>query len=301
MAEVEHEDITAANIHSIGYVQSGDPGAIGAGKVWIDTTGGTGAWLFKVRNATDTGWESVGGGGGATPDFSFWNPYAPPASPSSYDDEFDGEEGAGAPTGWTEYDVSSCLTVSEEEHGLQILKTSTTQEIGGVYKTIPSGWDWTIYTKVDISQYQSGDTQAGIFFSEDIAGNPTTCKHEFFGIYIGSAGFGMRKAYFTDYNSGSTEDSQIHSPPIATSAFLRVRLVDFVSQYYYFGYSVDGRTWIDVYNNIRNFTPTTVGLFIRSNQGATDTRLSFPFFRIDETYYNNLSILPADRVNGFSS
>ena len=153
--------------------------------------------------------------------------------------------------------------------------------------------------KIDISQYQSGDTQAGIFFSEDISSNPTTCDHEFFGIYIGSAGYGVRKAYFTDYNSSSTEDSQIHAPPIATSAFLRVRLVASIENEYNFGYSTDGKTWIDVYNNVRNFIPTTFGLFIRSNKGATDIRLSFPFFRVDTTYSSPLSILPADRINGY--
>jgi len=60
-----HADIPAADVHVIGYRQNGDPGAIGAGKVWIDTNGGAGNWLFKVRDAANTGWETVGGGGGA--------------------------------------------------------------------------------------------------------------------------------------------------------------------------------------------------------------------------------------------
>ena len=58
---IEHEDAVAANIHVVGYVQDADPGAIGAGKVWIDTTLGTGLWVTKVRNAADTGWEAVSG------------------------------------------------------------------------------------------------------------------------------------------------------------------------------------------------------------------------------------------------
>jgi hypothetical protein len=299
------EDSAAANAKKrvqVGNLPAGSATFLGLTDVDPSTYSGQ-AGKSAVVNTGEDGMEFVlvsgSGGSGGTPDFSWWNPYAPPSSASSYNDEFDGEEGAGAPTGWTEYDTSSCLTVSEEEHGLQILKTSATQEIGGVYQSVPSGWDWTVYTKVDISQYQSGDTQAGIFFSEDIASNPTTCKHEFFGIYIGSAGYGIRKAYFTDYNSSSTEDSQIHSPPIGTSTFLRVRLVDFIVQDYQFGYSLDGRTWTDIYTNTRNFTPTTFGLFIRSNQGATDVRLSFPFFRVDEDNYTSLSILPANRTNGF--
>lgn len=58
-----HREQTGINLHKPGYIQSSDPGAIGAGKVWIDTTGGTGAWLYKVRNAADTGWETLGSSG----------------------------------------------------------------------------------------------------------------------------------------------------------------------------------------------------------------------------------------------
>ncbi len=39
-----------------------DPGAIGAGKLWIDTSAGTGKWVIYVRNAANVGWELAGGG-----------------------------------------------------------------------------------------------------------------------------------------------------------------------------------------------------------------------------------------------
>jgi len=57
MADVEHNTITDANLHVVGYIQSLDPGAVGTGKVWIDIGGGNGAWEIKYRNAADTGWE----------------------------------------------------------------------------------------------------------------------------------------------------------------------------------------------------------------------------------------------------
>jgi hypothetical protein len=51
------------------YVQASDPGAVGAGVWWIDTSGGTGAWKIKVRDIANAAWEESGhtsGGGGAT-------------------------------------------------------------------------------------------------------------------------------------------------------------------------------------------------------------------------------------------
>lgn len=62
---VEHRNLTDAEIHAIGFVQAGDPGAIGAGKVWVDTSGGTGLWVVKVRNAADSGWETMSTGAGS--------------------------------------------------------------------------------------------------------------------------------------------------------------------------------------------------------------------------------------------
>lgn len=59
MADIEHNTLTDAQLHVVGYVQSGDPGAVGVGKVWVDTTGGVGAWVIKIRNAADNGWEEA--------------------------------------------------------------------------------------------------------------------------------------------------------------------------------------------------------------------------------------------------
>lgn len=65
-----HKQLTAPEVHVPGWVQSGDPGEVGAGMYWVDTSGGIGAWVLKVRNSSDSGWESVSGtGGGATGNF----------------------------------------------------------------------------------------------------------------------------------------------------------------------------------------------------------------------------------------
>lgn len=59
MADVEHSNLTGATaIHPAAYIQSSDPGAVGANKLWIDTT--TTASVWKRRNSINTAWTVVG-------------------------------------------------------------------------------------------------------------------------------------------------------------------------------------------------------------------------------------------------
>jgi hypothetical protein len=55
-----HKDLVGDEaVHPAAFKDSADPGAVGAGKFWIDTTVGP-PYTLKVRDATDTGWEVVG-------------------------------------------------------------------------------------------------------------------------------------------------------------------------------------------------------------------------------------------------
>ena len=55
-----HKNLTGETAtHPFAYKQSADPGAVGAGKGWIDTTSGP-PYQLKVRNSGDTAWETVG-------------------------------------------------------------------------------------------------------------------------------------------------------------------------------------------------------------------------------------------------
>jgi len=60
-----HSNFTGANLHVPGYAQDTDPGAVGTGKYWIDTSGGSGNWVLKVRNVTNDGWEIIASSGGS--------------------------------------------------------------------------------------------------------------------------------------------------------------------------------------------------------------------------------------------
>ena len=76
--------VGAESAHPPGYVQATDPGAVGAYKVWIDTSGGAGTWVYKVRNAANDDWETIsgGGGGGGGSAFSMWDVNAPMTDPA---------------------------------------------------------------------------------------------------------------------------------------------------------------------------------------------------------------------------
>jgi hypothetical protein len=54
-----HCNLFGVDLHVPGYNQSTDPGAVGAGMLWIDTSGGPGNWALKIRNDSDDGWELV--------------------------------------------------------------------------------------------------------------------------------------------------------------------------------------------------------------------------------------------------
>lgn len=51
-----HKDLAGDHLHQpFPYAQAGDPGAVGAGKWWFDTSTN----ILKLRNSTNTGWDSV--------------------------------------------------------------------------------------------------------------------------------------------------------------------------------------------------------------------------------------------------
>jgi hypothetical protein len=70
MADVQHNALDTTDLHKFAYVASSDPGAVGAGIGWVDTSAGTGAFVLKVRNAADTAWEDLGSSGGGVSDLA---------------------------------------------------------------------------------------------------------------------------------------------------------------------------------------------------------------------------------------
>lgn len=54
-----HKDLTGSDLHTAAIISATDPGAVGAGKEWWDTSADANnpaLWVRKIRNGTDTAW-----------------------------------------------------------------------------------------------------------------------------------------------------------------------------------------------------------------------------------------------------
>jgi hypothetical protein len=60
MTTIQHADVTSVHLGAL--ITDTDPGAVGAGKLWIDITGSP-PYPLKVRNALNVGWDNVGQAG----------------------------------------------------------------------------------------------------------------------------------------------------------------------------------------------------------------------------------------------
>ena len=109
MGTPQHKDLTGDDAIHEGaiYVQSADPGAVGAKKMWLDTSAGVGNYVWKARNAGNVAWDLVSDFGAAITalddlsdvdltgaiagdllafDGADWIPVTPPTIPADLDD-----------------------------------------------------------------------------------------------------------------------------------------------------------------------------------------------------------------------
>ena len=294
---VKHDTLDEGDAHEIGYRQSGDPGAVGAGIAWIDTTAGTGLWVLKVRNAANTGWETMSGGS-ATADGSKWDPDAAPASPSAYDDEFDDESfDSGL---WTDFDIPASLVYSEDEAGLIFTAHSTSNYVQGIYQDVPAYEDWSIMCKVSINYKQHDDNKCGLLLIEDVA-SLSTSDLCFLAFSSGGGGTGLAAEKFNAYNSYLGGIGNMSSDKWVTTMYLRIRAN---SDNWYFDWSNDGIGWYekdDWYptgsGQGKLWEPEGFGLFIRGNN--TNARFCVHWFRYSTNY--GYDIVEGDRVDYFAS
>lgn len=150
----EHSTLTALQLHeAFHYVQTSDPGAVGAGKYWLDTTASP--YVLSRRNAGNSAWVTVGASGGGSPIASY-NPDIPPTSPSAQDDEFN----AGSIDGkWTGYGSPDINNVTDYEGWWHVAKTGSGVDAGMYQAFVPGAAAFTVAFKVSGNVLEAGSNQ----------------------------------------------------------------------------------------------------------------------------------------------
>lgn len=258
-----------------------------------------GVFSFFRYLASDVGIVGVVGGNRITSPAAttMWAPDAAPASPNSEDDEFDGAQGAGAPTGWTEIDHGSHTTVSEEEYGLRLSQaTHAGNSLAGVYKAIPAG-DFTMWTKVHLSGLSEQNTiAAGMGLLQDATSS--TGDMVTFSLHQNGTQTSVTVETRADY---ATFTATVQNIAVTVDAginmvYLRVRRSGTT---YAFDFSTDGLLWQRIHSGTISFTPAHIGLLMNNENTGADAAAAFRFFRYTASDVGITGVLGGDRIRVF--
>ncbi len=198
--------------------------------------------------------------------FSYWEPDAPPASPTEYDDEFDD---ASFDTGlWTELDPNNILTISEGPHGLVLTEaTRAGDNVTGVFQPCPAG-DFAIICKPSLSAKQADYAQAGLLLGTDLVLNPSSSGLISLHLTVNGGGNILELLRWNNCTSYNGSLSRLGSG-LETAKYLRLRRIGTTI---YADYSHDGIGWIQVYSGAQPWTINQIGLMCNNvNTGVTIT------------------------------
>lgn len=213
-----------------------------------------------------------------------WDPDAPPASPSAYDDEFDDDS---FDTGlWTEYDHGSVQTITEGSQGAVFTFTGdgSASKTAGAYQAIPAG-DFTIDAKISITGVWAIASGAGLAVFEDASSS----SGNFYFIRMGprSADNRLGVGYFTAWDTLNSEKASRLPLGIPSHAYFRIQRT---STTYRFSWSSDGVGWIQLLSTnaaTMGFTPTHFGpLLLNSSSSAAFMTVRFFRYQASDTGQN---------------
>jgi hypothetical protein len=231
----------------------------------------TGAAEGDVLTRDATGWIAAppAGGGGAS--VSMWLPDAPPATAHASDDEFNDS----TVTGWTEWDVSSRLTVAENDNRLAMTMTPVANyHLAGIFKARPSG-DFTMYARGFARTDESANIGYGLMVSATLGSAPTTAPVDFFGVQ-GNSVVRYPMGSYTGPSSGTV--AQALNFPASRAMYFRLRVV---SNACWYAWSMDGRSWSEYSTSFTpGFTIAEIGLCAWNNTGTATLIVDWEFFRV---------------------
>jgi beta-xylosidase len=231
-----------------------------------------------VWSGANSRWQpgTVSGGGGSLSTFNIWMPDAPPESPSSYDDEFDGDTLASrwTATGSGSYELANGQLKLYDK----VVYTSS----------IPSG-DFTVWAKVFLSG-ESYNYARGLLQIRSSVDNSSGVAY-----YI-SIGYDSSNRFLIEVqrqNNGafSFNPVQLTGNYGPTCLYLRIR---YVSSVVYLEYSTDGLAWHHVYS-ANDVSPASVALGCTGNTSYMPT-VYVEFIRFSTTLTSRDVKLPGRNV-----
>ncbi len=209
---------------------------------------------------------------------NIWSPDAPPTGAGADDDEFADASG-GVPTGWTEVDFDSNITVSEDSSGLTLVQaTHAGHSVGGVYKTIPAG-DFTIWTKLTMSGVLPGanSISCGLALFQDATSS--TGDLVFLRNYVSGTTEVQTPDCFnmSAYTTFGTQVGVTYSMNVTNPTYFRIRRT---GTNYSFDVSGDGVGWLCLFNaSSIAITPTHYGIVINNSASGANQKVTAAFFR----------------------
>ena len=248
------------------------------------------AGKVPVVNSTETGliFTTISGSGGS---IDIYLPLASPASSNSFDDEFNDNS---LSSSWTEFDPDSILTISETTYGLEMSQDDNGEKVIGIYKSVPSSSEFTIWTKPQILTPHDKGFKAGIFLCEHSTITTTS------DMWVFNLGKGINSYIqierMNSYNDfyGNYLNSEI--PAFFNGLYFRLRIQKQTSTAYaWLDVSSDGISWNNMSAKLEggsedyytvHFVPQSMGLFIKRTfwDSGLEAKAVFPFFRV----YNNI-------------
>lgn len=226
---------------------------------------------------------AAGGGGGLG--YAHWDPKAPPASPSAFDDEFN--DATFNTTLWDDFNHGArTLAHVENDNGLLFYSSSlpAAEENYGFYQAAPASGDFTIDALVALTVRDIDTVFVGIALFEDA----TQSADALFTYTLQTDGTAEALSIdrWTDYDTiDFNEASRSYS---LNFAYLRVSVHDDGggAGTYRFYYSTDGENFMYA-GGYSDFYPQHIGIIQRSLSGGVELYTRIRFFRVRSVLAND--------------
>lgn len=223
-----------------------------------------------------------------------WDPRAPAASPSAYDDEFDDASINAAL--WTHWDVGTVMTPSETAQGMQCLHSASgADSFAGEIQAVVDQ-QISVYTHLSQLSAIVNYNTSGLIIGSDLIANPATAAFVIYGLQFGAGGIYLVANRYTRYNLYGASLMTGLLMNACTDIWLRLRIALGVGNIA-FDYSSDGISWIQYGLVSKPWVFKELGVGGCASGAAWNTLGCYAFFRTISSTISPYAIMPANTVN----